>query len=53
MKDGFIAKNKWDAYTINGVTGKKNADDSTTVFLGTCEGDDNWPPKNLWQLGPT
>jgi hypothetical protein len=33
MKDGFIAKNKWDAYTINGVTGIKNADDSTTVFL--------------------
>jgi hypothetical protein len=23
MMDGFIAKNKWGAYTINGVTGKR------------------------------
>ena len=36
-KDGFFAKNKLDAYTVNNVTGKKNEDGSTTIYLGACE----------------
>lgn len=36
-KDGFFGKNKQDAYTINNVTGKKNKDGSTTIYLGACE----------------
>ena len=37
-------KNERDAYVINGVTGKKNDDGSTTVYLGACEGEDNCLP---------
>jgi hypothetical protein len=36
-KDGFFGKNKQNAYTVNNVTGKKNKDGSTTIFLGACE----------------
>jgi len=36
-KDGFFGKNEQDAYTVNNVTGWKNKDGSTTIFLGACE----------------
>ena len=36
-KEGFFAKNEQDAYTVNNVTGRKNEDGSTTIFLGACE----------------
>lgn len=36
-KEGFFAKNEQNAYTVNNVTGKKNEDGSTTIFLGACE----------------
>ena len=36
-KDGFFGKNEQNAYTVNNVTGKKNKNGSTTIFLGACE----------------
>ena len=36
-KEGFFGKNKQNAYTVNNVTGNKNKDGSTTVYLGACE----------------
>lgn len=36
-KEGFFGKNKQDAYTVNNVTGMKNKDGSTTIFLGACQ----------------
>jgi len=36
-KDGFFGKNEQNAYTVNNVTGKKNKQGSTTIFLGACE----------------
>lgn len=36
-KDGFFGKNKLNAYTVNNVTGKKNEDGATTIYLGACE----------------
>lgn len=41
---GFFVQNDQEAYTINGVTGKKNDDGSITVYLGECEGEDNCLP---------
>lgn len=38
-KDGFFEKNKFDRYTINGVTAEKNSDGSVTVQFGGCEND--------------
>jgi hypothetical protein len=35
-KEGFFGKNEQDAYTVNNVTGNKNEDGSTTIFLGAC-----------------
>lgn len=43
-KGGFFVKNDQDAYVINGVTGKKNDDGSTTVYLGACKGEANCLP---------
>ena len=37
-KEGFFGKNSRDAYTVNNVTGKKNEDGSTAIFLGAGEG---------------
>ncbi len=41
---GFFVQNDQEAYAINGVTGKKNDDGSTTVYLGACEDEDNCLP---------
>ena len=35
---GYYEKNAFNAYTINGITGKKGADGSTTVQFGGCDG---------------
>ena len=37
-KDGYFQKNDQDAYSINNLTAKKNADASVTVQFGGCEG---------------
>lgn len=37
-KDGYFQKNDQDAYSINNLTAKKNADGSVTVQFGGCEG---------------
>lgn len=36
--DGYFEKNRYDAYSINSITGKKNADGSVTVQFGGCDG---------------
>ena len=36
--DGYYQKNAQDAYTINNLTAKKNADGSVTVQFGGCDG---------------
>jgi hypothetical protein len=36
--DGFFHKNKFDAYTLNNVTAKKDADGSVTIQFGACDG---------------
>jgi hypothetical protein len=36
--EGYYQKNDLNAYTINGVTGRKGADGSTTVQFGGCDG---------------
>ncbi|MCI0704564.1 MAG: DUF1254 domain-containing protein [Planctomycetia bacterium] len=38
-KDGFFEKNAKNAYTLNNVTAKPNADGSFTIQFGGCEGD--------------
>jgi hypothetical protein len=35
---GHFVKNKFDAYTVNNITAKKDADDSITVQFGGCDG---------------
>jgi len=42
--DGFFTPNNLNAYTINNVTGKKNADGSTTIHFGGDPGTDNYLP---------
>jgi hypothetical protein len=38
-KDGFFEKNARNAYTLNNVTAKPNADGSVTIQFGGCDGD--------------
>ena len=38
--DGYYDPNDRNAYTVNSITGKRNADGSMTVHLGGCE--DDW-----------
>lgn len=38
-KDGYFVKNARNAYTLNNVTAKPNADGSVTVQFGGCDGD--------------
>jgi hypothetical protein len=38
-KDGFFEKNAKNAYTLNNVTAKPNADGSVTIQFGGCDGD--------------
>ncbi|MEW9310530.1 DUF1254 domain-containing protein [Labrys neptuniae] len=35
---GFFEKNAYNAYSINSITAKKNADDSVTIQFGGCDG---------------
>ena len=35
---GYFQKNKYNAYNLNNVTAKKNADGSVTVQFGGCDG---------------
>jgi hypothetical protein len=43
--EGFFQKNDIDAYSLNSVTAKPNADNSFTIYLGGCEdGRDNCLP---------
>ena len=35
---GYFEPNPFEAYTINNLTAKKNADQSVTVHFGTCDG---------------
>jgi hypothetical protein len=37
-KDGFFEKNDRNAYTLNNVTAKPNADGSVTIRFGGCDG---------------
>jgi hypothetical protein len=37
-EDGYFHKNDRDAYTINNVTAKKDADGSVTIQFGGCDG---------------
>jgi hypothetical protein len=37
-EQGYYEKNPLNSYTINSITGKKNADGSTTVQFGGCDG---------------
>jgi hypothetical protein len=36
--EGFFEKNDKNAYSINNITGKKDADGSITVQFGGCDG---------------
>jgi len=36
--DGYFVKNDFDAYSLNNITGKKNADGSMTIQFGGCDG---------------
>jgi hypothetical protein len=36
--EGFFVKNAFDAYTLNNITAKKDADGSVTVRFGGCDG---------------
>lgn len=36
--DGYYQKNPYDAYTLNNITAKKEADGSVAVQLGGCDG---------------
>jgi hypothetical protein len=35
---GYYEKNPYDAYSVNNITGKKNADGSMTIQFGGCDG---------------
>jgi hypothetical protein len=35
---GYYEQNEYDAYTINNITGKKNADGSVVIQFGGCDG---------------
>lgn len=43
-KDGFYTPNKQNAYSINNVTGKANADGSMTIHFGGDPGKSNYLP---------
>jgi len=43
-KDGFITPNKLNAYSVNDVTGKKNADGSVTIHFGGGPNQSNYLP---------
>lgn len=43
-KEGFFEKNKYNAYTLNNVTAKKNKDGSVTVHFGGDPKADNFIP---------
>jgi hypothetical protein len=36
--EGYFQKNAFDAYTLNSVTAKKNADGSVAIQFGGCDG---------------
>ena len=36
--EGFFVKNEFDAYTLNNISAKKNADGSVTIQFGGCDG---------------
>ena len=36
--EGYYEKNPYDAYSINNITGKKNADGSIAIQFGGCDG---------------
>jgi hypothetical protein len=36
--DGHLQKNEFDAYSVNNITAKKDADDSVSVQFGGCDG---------------
>jgi hypothetical protein len=36
---GYFEKNQYDAYSVNNITGKKNADGAVTVQFGGCDGE--------------
>jgi hypothetical protein len=35
---GYFEKNSYDAYSVNGITAKKNTDGSATIQFGGCDG---------------
>jgi hypothetical protein len=37
-KEGYYEKNPYDAYSLNNITSKKNADGSVTIQFGGCDG---------------
>jgi len=43
-KDGFMEKNKFDAYSFNGLSARKNSDGSTTIHFGGDENNSNYLP---------
>jgi hypothetical protein len=36
--EGYFEKNEQDAYTLNNITAKKDADGSVTIQFGSCDG---------------
>jgi hypothetical protein len=36
--EGYFQKNQYDAYSLNNITSKKNADGSVTIQFGGCDG---------------
>ena len=43
-KDGYFEKNEYDAYSVNSVSGKPNADGSFTIYLGGDNSSVNFLP---------
>ena len=43
-KDGYFEKNEYDAYSVNSVSGKPNADGSFTIHLGGDNSSVNFLP---------
>jgi hypothetical protein len=37
-EQGYFQKNEYDAYTLNNITAKRNADGSVTIQFGGCDG---------------
>jgi hypothetical protein len=35
---GYFEKNAYDAYSVNNITGQRNADNSVTIQFGGCDG---------------